>query len=83
METARAWLDRVAEEDFGAGLAGLPEDAKLRDHGLDSLDVLELTMAVEDAFGCEIDDAEVGDIDNVTVGRMLDLLERHAGLRRA
>lgn len=35
------------------------------DLGADSLDVVELVMALEDEFGCDIPDEEVGEIKTV------------------
>lgn len=44
------------------------------DLGADSLDVVELVMALEDEFGVEIPDDEVGSIK--TVGAAVDYIEK-------
>ena len=45
-----------------------------QDLGLDSLDTVEMTLGLEEAFGIEIPDS---DLENVaTVGDAVDLIER-------
>jgi acyl carrier protein len=44
------------------------------DLGADSLDVVELVMALEDEFGIEIPDDEVGEIK--TVGAAVEYIEK-------
>jgi len=70
-------MDRV-----GAREEKIKTEASLVDDlGLDSLDAVELTMAIEDEFGLELDDDQVKQL--VTVGDTLAyveklLLEKHA-----
>lgn len=53
-----------------------PELAGFEDHlGADSLDIIELTMALEEEFSIDLDDAEVDRV--VTVGEGIDLLMAH------
>lgn len=43
----------------------LPESAFTKELGADSLDVVELVMAFEEAFDIEIDDDQAGDLSTV------------------
>jgi len=51
-----------------------PESSFEQDLGADSLDVVELVMALEDEFGIEIPDDEVGQIK--TVGDAVSYIEK-------
>jgi len=51
-----------------------PESSFTEDLGADSLDVVELVMALEDEFGTEIPDDEVGAIK--TVGDAVDYISK-------
>ena len=58
-------------------LDALPPQARLDENlGCDSLDVLELLMALEDVFDVAFSSEE--DAAVTTVGDLLDLVERHA-----
>ena len=61
----------VAEEEVSA------EASFVDDLGADSLDVVELVMALEEAFGVEIPDEDAEKI--VTVGEAVKYIESHAG----
>jgi acyl carrier protein len=53
-----------------------PSD-QLSDLELDSLDQVELVMALEDKFGIELDDSEVASIR--TVQEVIDAIKRNGG----
>lgn len=56
-----------------------PEADLVRDLGMDSLDVIEVVRAMEDAFGITIGDADLRALqadDAVTVDMVVDLVER-------
>lgn len=53
-----------------------PEATFMDDLGADSLDHVELTMAFEEEFGCEISDDEAADV--LTFGDAVKLIERNA-----
>jgi len=61
----------VAEEEVTA------EASFVDDLGADSLDVVELVMALEEEFGVEIPDEDAEKI--VTVGEAVKYIESHAG----
>jgi len=61
----------VAEEEVTA------EASFVDDLGADSLDVVELVMALEEEFGVEIPDDDAEKI--VTVGEAVKYIESHAG----
>jgi acyl carrier protein len=54
----------------------LPEANFIDDLGADSLDTVELVMAFEEEFGCEIPDDAAEKIQ--TVGSAIEYLEEHA-----
>lgn len=58
-----------------------PEASFIEDLGADSLDTVELVMALEEAFDMEIPDEEAEKID--TVGKALDYIKAHIGKESA
>lgn len=75
-------LNRTIAECFGLEKVKLT-DRLVDDLDADSLDVVELLIAVEDEFGCEIPDEAA--LKVVTVGDMHNLmveLKKTVGLRR-
>ena len=72
-----ALLDDVKEvvvEQLDCDAAEVKEDSKfIEDLGADSLDVVELVMAFEEAFEIDINDEAAGEI--VTVQDALDYIE--------
>jgi acyl carrier protein len=67
-------LTKVLVEELGLDETRITVDADLEDDlEIDSLGVVELLMALEDAFGVKIPDEEAEDIR--TVGETVDLLE--------
>ena len=65
----------VAEEEVST------EASFIDDLGADSLDVVELVMALEEEFGVEIPDEDAEKI--ITVGEAVKYIESHAGERAA
>ena len=56
----------------------VPEANLLDDLGADSLDVVELAMALEDEFGLQVPD---DDLENIqTVQDIVDYVSKHAGM---
>jgi len=68
----------IVAEQLGVDMSEVTPDASILDDlGADSLDVVELVMALEDAFDIEVPDEDVEDIR--TIGDM----ERYVSKRAA
>ncbi len=59
-----------------------PEATLVQDLGADSLDIVELVMALEEEFGIVIDDAEVDNGQVQTVQQVFDLMDRKSKKRK-
>ena len=59
------------------GLAAVSDDQRLSDLGADSLGILEMAMELETAFGVEIPDAAMDDLE--TVADVVALVRRVKG----
>jgi acyl carrier protein len=60
----------------------ITDDSALSDLGADDLDALEIVMLLEDAFGCEFDDAERSSAGS-TVGDFITMVDKIANVRAA
>ena len=59
-------IKKIVSEQLGVPVAEvLPEKSFVADFGADSLDTVELVMALEDEFGLEFDDDELDGIQTV------------------
>jgi len=68
----------IVVEQLGVAEEGVTAEASFVDDlGADSLDVVELVMALEEEFGVEIPDEDAEKI--VTVGEAVKYIESHAG----
>jgi len=73
--TASSPLKKVTVEELSVKEEEVLETSSFQDDlGADSLDVVELVMALEDEFGIEIPDDEVGEIK--TVGAAVEYIEK-------
>lgn len=63
----------VIAEQFGVELDTVIEEKNLMDFNLDSLDIVEIVMTLEDRFRIKIEDSEY--IDILTVGGIINLVE--------
>jgi acyl carrier protein len=72
-----AKLEDVIEK-FGVSKELLLDSAKLQfDFGFDSLDMVEVIMSLEDAFGINISDDEIGEMgSDITYGDLKDFLSK-------
>lgn len=65
-------LQQAIKKELGRDLGTLTKDTSFEELALDSLDVVQMVMAIEEAFDIEIDD----DVENLkTVGQLLDYIE--------
>lgn len=70
-----ASLRKIIVEHLGVDLAKVTDDASfIDDLGADSLDTIELVMAIEEEFDIEISDADAETI--LTVGDAIEHLSR-------
>jgi acyl carrier protein len=76
MSDIESRVKKVISEQLGVAIEQVTlEKSFVQDLGADSLDTVELIMALEDTFGIEIDDA---DAENVTtVQNVLELLGKY------
>ena len=73
-----ARVKKVTVEELGVKEEEVVETASFtEDLGADSLDVVELVMALEDEFGIDIPDDEVGNIK--TVGDAVEYIKKKQG----
>ena len=70
-------VKKIVVEHLGVEADKVTEDASfIDDLGADSLDIVELVMAFEEEFGCEIPDDAAETI--LTVGDAIKYLEKNA-----
>ena len=53
-------------------------DVRINESGLDSLELMELVMSIEDKYSIHIDDAMLMDA-SITIGEFVDLVEQLTG----
>ena len=66
-------LQQAIKKELGRDLGTLTKDTSFEELALASLDVVQMVMAIEEAFDIEIDDADVENLK--TVGQLLDYIE--------
>jgi len=68
-------IQRIISEELDVDMEQVTKDADILDDlGADSLDVVELIMALEDAFDISVDDAQAQKLK--TVGDVVTYIER-------
>ena len=66
-------LQAAIKKELGRDLGDLTPDTTFEELALDSLDVVQVIMAIEEAFEIEIEDDDVDGLK--TVGQLLDYIE--------
>ena len=73
MENIEQRVKKIVAEQLGVNEAEVKNESSFQDDlGADSLDIVELVMALEEAFGTEIPDEEAENI--TTVQQAIDFL---------
>lgn len=66
-------LTTILTEQFGVPAEDVTEDATFEALGLDSLDLVEVTLVIDEELGIRIPDDRLGDI--TTTGDAVDVLD--------
>lgn len=75
-EEVRAKVVDITKEKLGVDDSRITDDAQyVKDLGADSLGVVDITMALEDAFGTSIPDEDIEKI--ASVGQTVDYIMAH------
>ena len=78
MSNIEQQVKKIVAEQLGVNEAEVKNESSFQDDlGADPLDTVELVMALEEAFGCEIPDEEAEKI--TTVQLALDYITAHNG----
>jgi acyl carrier protein len=76
MENVEARVKKVVSEKLGVDVNTIKNEASFVDDlGADSLDTVELVMALEEEFGCQIPDEDAENI--TTVQQAIDYVQSH------
>lgn len=77
MENIEELVRKVVAEQLGVKEADIKSESSfVEDLGADSLDTVELVMALEEKFGCEIPDEDAEKI--TTVQQAIDYVKTHS-----
>ena len=78
MDNVEARVKKIVAEQLGVAEADIKNDSSfVEDLGADSLDNVELVMALEEEFECEIPDEEAEKISNVR--EAVDYIQNNTG----
>lgn len=78
MSNIEQQVKKIVAEQLGVNEADVKNESSFQDDlGTDSLDTVELVMALEEAFGCEIPDEDAEKI--TTVQLAIDYINAHNG----
>jgi len=74
MKTTEQRIKEIIVRQLEVDGSQLNEDASITDLGADSLDTVELVMAIEEEFDIEISDADANNI--ITIKEIVDFVEK-------
>lgn len=74
MKTTEQRIKEIIVRQLEVDASQLNEDASITDLGADSLDTVELVMAIEEEFDIEISDADADNI--ITIKEIVDFVEK-------
>ena len=74
MKTTEQRIKEIIVRQLEVDGSQLNEDASITDLGADSLDTVELVMAIEEEFDIEISDAAANNI--ITIKEIVDFVEK-------
>ena len=78
MENIEQRVRKIVAEQLGVNEADVKNESSfVNDLGADSLDTVELVMALEEEFGLDIPDEDADKLK--TVGDAMNYLQQHAG----
>jgi acyl carrier protein len=78
MENVEQRIKKIVAEQLGVNEADVKSESSFVDDlGADSLDTVELVMALEEEFECEIPDEQAEKIN--TVQQAIDYINAHSG----
>ena len=78
MSNVEQKVKEIVAEQLGKTVDEVKNESSFQDDlGADSLDIVQLVMALEEAFGCEIPDEEAEKI--TTVQAAIDYINAHQG----
>ena len=78
MSNVEQKVKEIVAEQLGTSIEEVKNESSFQDDlNADSLDIVELVMALEEAFGCEIPDEEAEKI--TTVQAAIDYINAHQG----
>lgn len=66
-------IRKAIKKELGRDFDNISEDTAFEDMAMDSLEVVQMVMAIEEAFDIEIDDDDVDSLK--TVGDLVDYIE--------
>jgi len=66
-------IKEIIQDELGFEAEGLTPESTLEDMGVDSLDAVELIMALEEAYNIEIPEAEA--VNMKSLGNMVSFIE--------
>ena len=70
-------VNHILDDCLGISFSKIDPNARLNaDFGVDSIDEVELVMALEHKFGFHVEDEEIECGEDWTIGEIYDLVER-------